>query len=124
MFIPSPLFARACGLVLGAAAAALALPAVGTTIDDSPIRLLAERERIMEHMERLPEHKLKRAYLLCAHVAGQRMLDHSEAAVCSMTGEVLKKTSFDGDFDALLAWWREHRHTAPTSESLDSLLSL
>ena len=75
-------------------------------------------------MERLPEHRLKHAYLLCAHMSGQRVLDAAEAAICSMAGEVLKKRTFAGDFEALLAWWRQHRHSEPSQESLDSLLAL
>ena len=126
---PAAPAARLFGIVLGAAALALSLaqPA-GATSSDEPSEaarsVMTDRERLMAHMERLPEQRLKRAYLLCAHTSGQRMLDPQEAALCSMAAEVLKKQSFNGDFNALLAWWHENRHAEPTSEYLDDLLAL
>jgi hypothetical protein len=35
-----------------------------------------------------------------------------EATVCSATGEALLKRRFNGDFGALLAWWRAQRQSA------------
>jgi hypothetical protein len=118
---------RLFGIALGAAALALglALPAGANTHDEpSATHAMTDRERLMAHMERLPEQQLKRAYLLCAHTSGQRLLDPAEAALCSMAAEVLKKLSFNGDFNALLAWWHANRHAEPTSEHLDDLLAL
>ena len=128
MIVSAPSGLRVIGIALSAVTLALMLasPAGANTTDEpsTPLRIMGERERIMAHMERLPEHKLKRAYLLCAHMSGQRILDPQEAAICSMTGEVLKKQSFNGDFNALLAWWHENRHAEPIPEPLDDLLAL
>ena len=112
------------------AAAAFALTLAGTAganTSDEPSaagRPMTERERIMAHMERLPEQRLKSAYLLCAHTSNQRLLDAQEAALCSMTAEVLRKQTFNGDFNALIAWWQQNRHAEPTDELLDDLLAL
>jgi hypothetical protein len=51
--------------------------------------------------------QLKRQYLICDDAATQRMLGSGEAAWCSVTSERLLREGFGGDFNALLAWWRE-----------------
>jgi hypothetical protein len=60
-------------------------------------------------LERMSERDLKAMYLRCSRDSSQRMLGFGEAARCSIGHEVLKKRSFGGDFNALLAWWRTHR---------------
>jgi hypothetical protein len=60
-------------------------------------------------LERLPETALKMMYLSCARVSSQRLLSLDEATRCSTAADVLKRRSFGGDFNAMLAWWRRHR---------------
>lgn len=68
-----------------------------------------DRERLLAHFELVGEVNLKAVYLRCARESSQRLLGFEEAARCSIAGEVLKSRHFGGDFNALLAWWRQHR---------------
>lgn len=52
---------------------------------------------------------LKREYLKCDRAAAEGRLDMPSAVRCSLLYEELRDRVFDGDFDALLAWWRETR---------------
>lgn len=52
---------------------------------------------------------LKREYLKCDRAAAEGRLDMLSAVRCSLLYEELRDRVFDGDFDALLAWWRETR---------------
>ena len=61
------------------------------------------------YLEKLPEAALKTMYLTCARVSSERLLSFDEAIQCSTAAEILKRRSFGGDFNALLAWWRQHR---------------
>ena len=61
------------------------------------------------YLEKLPDTTLKTMYLSCARVSSQRLLSLDEAIRCSTAADVLKRRSFGGDFDAMLAWWRRHR---------------
>jgi hypothetical protein len=69
----------------------------------------ADREELHARLEALGEPALKVLYLRCADEAEQRLLSLDEAAPCSMAAEVLKRRSFGGSFEALLAWWRQQR---------------
>jgi hypothetical protein len=60
--------------------------------------------------------ELKRVYLDCDRAATRSLLDLAVAAHCSMVGEELKHRVFGGDFDRLIAWWREHK--LPSSEAV------
>ena len=84
------------------------LPALSSA-DDS--------QALVARFEHVAEADLKSQYLSCARVSSQRMLGMDEAAVCSIVAEVLKKRSFGGDFDALLAWWRLHRDEPVAAEA-------
>jgi len=68
-----------------------------------------DRERLLAHFELVGEVNLKVVYLRCARESSQRLLGFDEAARCSVAGEFLRVRSFGGDFNALLAWWRQHR---------------
>lgn len=70
---------------------------------------LSERERYIATFKHASDSELKAQYLGCDHDSRQRLLDFEEAARCSVTGDLLKARSFQGDFNALLAWWRDHR---------------
>lgn len=68
-----------------------------------------DRERLFAHFEGVDASQLKAVYLRCARDSSQRLLGFDEAARCVIAGEVLKARLFGGDFNALLAWWRQHR---------------
>lgn len=53
--------------------------------------------------------QLKSAYLQCERQAQSTLLDFATAARCSLIYEELKRRVFDGDFERVLAWWREQR---------------
>lgn len=59
----------------------------------------------------VPISQLKDSYLACERMALRGALDPGTAAVCSAHYEALLKRGFDGDFDRMLAWWRNA--TAP-----------
>lgn len=52
---------------------------------------------------------LKHEYLKCDRAATEARLDTDSAARCSFVYEALRERVFNGDFDALLAWWRHTR---------------
>jgi hypothetical protein len=53
--------------------------------------------------------QLQSAYLQCERQAQAAALDSATAATCSMIYEALKQRVFGGDFDRLLAWWRQQQ---------------
>jgi len=55
---------------------------------------------------------LERSFWACDYAATVALLDGGTAAACSAIFEDLKKTRFNGDFDAMLAWWRQHKDAA------------
>ena len=61
------------------------------------------------HLEKIPDTTLKAIYLSCTRVSSQRLLSQDEAFYCSSTADILMRRSFGGDFNALVAWWRQHR---------------
>ncbi len=66
-------------------------------------------EQFIARFERLSDAQLKAYFLRCSRDATRRMLGLNEGALCSAAQDALKKSSFAGNFDALLAWWRVHR---------------
>lgn len=67
---------------------------------------------VVSQIAQLPLAQLEAGYLQCDRVSSSRVLDLYEATVCSATGEALLKRRFNGDFGALLAWWRAQRQSA------------
>jgi hypothetical protein len=59
--------------------------------------------------QRASADDLKREYLRCERAAAEGGLDLASAAACSLLYEALRERVFNGDFDALVAWWRESR---------------
>jgi hypothetical protein len=57
----------------------------------------------------LPMAELEIGFWVCDHAATTRGLDGGSAMTCSQLTEALKKRKFDGDFNAMLAWWRQHK---------------
>jgi hypothetical protein len=68
----------------------------------------AERE-MRARLEALAVPELKLLYLGCDDEAQRRVLGFEEAARCSTAAELLKQRGFGGNFDALLAWWKQQR---------------
>jgi hypothetical protein len=56
-----------------------------------------------------PLAELERAFWRCDYEATQSPIDVGAAAMCSEVAETFKARRFAGDFEALLAWWRERR---------------
>ncbi len=52
---------------------------------------------------------LERAFWACDHAASTRGVDGATGIACGIVTENLKLTKFKGDFDAMLAWWRQHK---------------
>lgn len=53
--------------------------------------------------------ELERAFWICDHAATTRGVDGSTAITCSVITEDLQARKFNGDFSAMLAWWRQHK---------------
>ncbi|TFY96551.1 hypothetical protein [Ramlibacter rhizophilus] len=98
------------GLAAGACGAASAQDA-DCRMEGPRQHLLLEREAIIQRLSRLPDPCLKSLFHACSAAAGESLLDGADAALCSMSYEALLRRSFNGDFQALLAWWRNERKT-------------
>lgn len=68
---------------------------------------VAANEAAAPVMARVTE--LERQFWLCDHAATRTMFDFASAARCSAATEELRKLRFGGDFQAMLAWWRERK---------------
>ena len=53
--------------------------------------------------------ELERGFWACDHEARTGLVDFGTATECSRAFEALKSRKFDGDFTAMLAWWRRHK---------------
>lgn len=109
-------FPTLAGASLAAACALVSAAALGQTLTGASA--WSDRERLFAHFERATEGHLKALYLRCARDSSERLLSFDEAARCSIAGEALKARSFGGDFNALLAWWLQHRDD-PLDEPTD-----
>jgi hypothetical protein len=78
----------------------------------SALDVLAQREQIVDRFMGLPEPELKAVYMRCDDEAIERGMAFADALLCSIAYEALLQRSFNGDFDALLAWWRTQRSAA------------
>ena len=56
--------------------------------------------------------ELKTVYLTCEQAASRTILDMAAAAFCSRYAEELLQRGFAGDFNQLLAWWRQAKEDA------------
>lgn len=52
---------------------------------------------------------LERAFWVCDYAGTHLGVDPATGAACVAITEALKQSKFDGDYDALLAWWRMHK---------------
>ena len=62
--------------------------------------------------ESLTPAELKRVYLACDRASSAGLLATRDAMHCSIVHEELKKRVFGGDFERMLAWWKEERDAA------------
>ena len=53
--------------------------------------------------------ELEKAFWACDHAATVGRIDSGTAITCGGLTEALKVRKFDGDFNAMLAWWRQHK---------------
>jgi len=53
--------------------------------------------------------ELEKAFWVCDHTATNGPIDTGTAVTCGSVTEALKQRRFDGDFNAMLAWWRQHK---------------
>lgn len=65
---------------------------------------------------------LEKAFWICDHAATTNGVDRGTAVVCGAITEDLKVRKFNGDFDSMLAWWKqnkaaEHRALATVSRA-------
>jgi len=101
-------------ITLGRQAAILAMATLLNTAAGAQGTWLGERDRIFAGFEQQPLTGVERQWLECARESELRLLDLGEAAVCSIAHEVFLRRRFEGDFSALLAWWKARRGPAAT----------
>ena len=56
--------------------------------------------------------ELEKAFWACDHAATVGRIDSGTASTCSVLYETLKQRKFNSDFNAMLAWWRQHKQAA------------
>jgi len=74
--------------------------------------------------------ELERAFWACDHAATVGLIDSGTAITCASLTDTLKVRKFNGDFNAMLAWWREHKQAehlaletpAPTADARSAAL--
>jgi hypothetical protein len=71
------------------------------------LRPFFERDASLRYYQELPMHCLRAVFMRCSAQAGEGLLDLGNAVACSDGYEALLKREFNGDFRALLAWWRQ-----------------
>lgn len=88
----------------------------GCEIPSAGVNPLADRAGLLARYEGLPKSCLDSIFTRCSRAAAQGLLDFSSAAVCSFSYEALLRRHFDGDFPALVAWWRSRKDESPAVE--------
>ena len=76
---------------------------------------LMELERELARYHQLPDGCLKTMFMQCSAASEKEVLGMGTVMECSLGYEALLKRVFAGNFDALLAWWRDERG-APAQE--------
>jgi hypothetical protein len=82
-------------------------------VPSRPAHPLMDRDGGLSQYIQLPEHCLKTIYMYCSAASEQAVLGYDAVMVCSLGHEALLKRVFNGDFNALLAWWQSHREPMP-----------
>ena len=53
--------------------------------------------------------ELEKGFWACDHAATVGRIDSGTAITCGGLTETLKQRKFNSDFNAMLAWWRQHK---------------
>lgn len=53
--------------------------------------------------------ELEKAFWVCDYAATTSLVDFYSAIACSYLTESLRQRKFDGDFQAMLTWWQQHK---------------
>lgn len=83
-----------------AAAVLIAAGAAGWSAPSSAQATIGAELRLAE---------LEKAFWVCDHAAMIGPIDSGTAITCGSLTEALKQRKFDGDFNAMLAWWRQQK---------------
>lgn len=62
-------------------------------------------------VEQLSVADLEQAFWECDYFATTRGIASTPASKCAVVTATLKKVKFKGDYEALLAWWRDNKVT-------------
>ena len=57
----------------------------------------------------IPSAGLEKAFWICDHAATKHGVDGGTAIICGAITEDLKMKKFSGDFNLMLAWWRQNK---------------
>lgn len=60
-------------------------------------------------VEQLTVPELEQAFWECDYFATTRGITATPASKCAVVTATLKKVKFQGDYDAMLAWWRDNK---------------
>ena len=80
------------------------------------LRPFFERDASVRYYQELPMQCLRAVFMRCSAQAGNELLDLGSAVACSDGYEALLKREFNGDFQALLAWWRQTKPADKTND--------
>ncbi|QHE77482.1 hypothetical protein [Hydrogenophaga sp. PBL-H3] len=56
-----------------------------------------------------PLEEIEKAFWACDYAASTRLVEMGSAIACSRLTEALRQLKFDGDFNAMLNWWQQHK---------------
>ncbi len=92
---------------------ATALSVVGATLGLCSIgasaQSTAKSPAAVEVHARANAADLEKAFWICDHAATNHGVDGGMAIACGVITEDLKMKKFNGDFDLMLAWWRQNK---------------
>lgn len=92
----------AVAIALGAVLASLALPGSGHERASAP-------EGPQVFAPGAADGNMEKVFWHCDYTASRVGVDTGTALACASVFEEVKKEKFGGDFEALLAWWRENK---------------
>ena len=115
------------GALLVAAAISFTSPAHSTPLDvGTPAEASAALAATKGHDSASKIAELEKGYWVCEYLGTTRGVEGSYGVTCGANFEELKKTTFGGDFDALVQWWRvnkaaQHKALASDHKALESV---
>jgi hypothetical protein len=77
---------------------------------------LGQRDRLITAFEQLPMARLEGVFMACDQASSARLMAMDEGALCAMAWDALLRRRFEGDVEALLAWWRAERSRRRTTD--------